>query len=145
MERLTKILNSGTVVYTQGKYEDTVPAEMTTNDVRTVLRKLAEYENIGTIIELKQLKENGGFTSLELTEIAIALKELRTYREADSKEIDERFCKWKAGLSLMDNRGFEIECNGSPLEYAQVSNNFSFGHFKYCPFCGRKIKWNGKE
>lgn len=38
MERLTKVLTK-TVVYTKGKYEDTVPAEMTTEDMRTVLKK----------------------------------------------------------------------------------------------------------
>lgn len=82
MERLTKVLPK-TVVYTKGKYEDTVPAEMTTEDTRTVLKKLAEYEDIGTPTELKQLKENGGFTGLELAEIATALKELQAYREQE--------------------------------------------------------------
>ena len=82
MERLTKVLTK-TVVYTKGKYEDTTPAEMTTGDVRTVLKKLAEYEDIGTPTELKQLKENGGFTGLELAEIATALKELQAYREQE--------------------------------------------------------------
>mgnify|MGYP005946697187 CR=1 FL=1 len=80
MERLTRVLTK-TVVYTKGKYDDTTSAEMTTEDVRTVLKKLAEYEDIGTPMELKQLKENGGFTGLELAEIAAALKELQAYRE----------------------------------------------------------------
>lgn len=39
MERLTKVLTK-TVVYTKGKYEDTTSAEMTTEDVRTVLKNL---------------------------------------------------------------------------------------------------------
>lgn len=85
MERLTKVLPK-IVVYTKGKYEDTVPAEMTTEDMRTVLKKLAEYEDIGTPTELKQLKENGGFTGLELAEIAAALKELQAYRETSDEE-----------------------------------------------------------
>ena len=38
MERLTKRLGSkGTVVFTQGKYEETIPAEMTNDDIRAVL------------------------------------------------------------------------------------------------------------
>ena len=103
MERLTKGLPI-TVVYTKGKYEDTVPAEMTTEDTRTVLKKLAEYEDIGTPTELKQLKENGGFTGLELAEIATALKELQAYREQElmdtsnegarkSAEMLRKYCK----------------------------------------------------
>lgn len=103
MERLTKALTK-TVVYTKGKYEDTVPAEMTTEDMRTVLKKLAEYEDIGTPTELKQLKENGGFTGLELAKIATALKELQAYREQElmdtsdkearkSEEILRKYCE----------------------------------------------------
>lgn len=103
MERLTKVLTK-TVVYTKGKYEDTVPAKMTTEDMRTVLKKLAEYEDIGTPTELKQLKENGGFTGLELAKIATALKELQAYREQElmdtsdkearkSEEILRKYCE----------------------------------------------------
>lgn len=45
MERLTKRLgNKGTVVFTQGKYEETIPAEMTVNETRIVLKKLCDYE-----------------------------------------------------------------------------------------------------
>lgn len=89
MEGLTKVLTK-TVVYTKGKYEDTVPAEMTTEDMRTVLKKLAEYEDIGTPTELKQLKENGGFTGLELAEIATALKELQAYREQELMDTSDK-------------------------------------------------------
>ena len=47
MERLTKRLgNKGTVVFTQGKYEETIPAEMTVNETRIALRKLADYEDL---------------------------------------------------------------------------------------------------
>lgn len=33
------------IVYTKGTYEDTIPAEMTKNDIRAILKKLAEYED----------------------------------------------------------------------------------------------------
>lgn len=47
MERLTKRLGSkGTVVFTQGKYEEIIPAEMTNDDIRAVLKKLAAYEDL---------------------------------------------------------------------------------------------------
>ena len=48
MERLTKRLgsNKGTVVYTKGKYECAIPAEMTNDDIRAVLKKLATYEDL---------------------------------------------------------------------------------------------------
>ena len=50
MERLTNRIFTPTkerdvVVFTQGEYIDTIPAEMTHEDIRKVLRKLAEYED----------------------------------------------------------------------------------------------------
>lgn len=97
MERLTKVLPK-IVVYTKGKYGDTVPAEMTTEDMRTVLKKLAEYEDIGTPTELKQLKENGGFTGLELAKIAAALKELQAYREQELMETSDEEARKSAEM-----------------------------------------------
>ena len=97
MERLTKVLPK-IVVYTKGKYEDTVPAEMTTEDMRTVLKKLAEYEDIGSPTELKKLKENGGFTGLELSEIATALKELQAYREQELMETSDEKARKSAEM-----------------------------------------------
>lgn len=50
MDRLTeriKILQKDDlIVYTNGKYEDTIPAEMTNDDIRAVLKKLAAYEDL---------------------------------------------------------------------------------------------------
>ncbi len=149
MERLTEVLTK-TVVYTKGKYEDTTPAEMTTNDVRTVLKKLAEYEDIGTPAELKQLKENGGFTGLELAEIAIALKELRTYREAEEpksdheelKKIKERNIPQKPTLEgdgYAPDGSFAWDtwhCPSCDSVY-EVDDE----KYEYCPNCGQRIDW----
>ena len=51
MERLTNRIiipkeEQDMVVFTQDKYIDTIPAEMTYEDIRKVLRKLAEYEDL---------------------------------------------------------------------------------------------------
>ena len=51
MKRLTKRIfipkeERELVVFTQGEYIDTIPAEMTYEDIRKVLRKLAEYEDL---------------------------------------------------------------------------------------------------
>ncbi len=50
-------------------------------------------------------------------------------------------CKWKCAGDIMDNTEFEVQCNHNPLTKNKIPNNFSFELFKYCPFCGRKIKW----
>lgn len=56
MDRLTKRM-AGHVYYTDGKYEETVPAECETGDVRAILQRLADFEDIGTVEELAALKE----------------------------------------------------------------------------------------
>lgn len=58
LERLTKRIGDH-VYYTQGQYKETLPAECTSSDVRTILNRLADYEdtgfdpkNIGNLLEL---------------------------------------------------------------------------------------------
>ena len=50
MERLTKRIpnteGKNVVVYTMGEYKDTTAGEMTGNDIRNVLRALANYEDL---------------------------------------------------------------------------------------------------
>ena len=49
MNRLTKRISVGneeTIVYTKGEYFNTTAGEMRSSDVREVMRKLAEYEDL---------------------------------------------------------------------------------------------------
>ena len=50
MERLTKRIGDY-VYYTQGEYEETLPIEMETGDVRNALKKLAYYEDLEEKLE----------------------------------------------------------------------------------------------
>lgn len=154
MERLTRVLTK-TVVYTKGKYDDTTSAEMTTGDVRTVLKKLAEYEDIGTPMELKQLKENGGFTSLELAEIATALKKLQMVMSSAADIIDN----WKSDYEELKKikernipqkptlEGDGYAPDGSFIWDTWLCPNCGSAHevddekYDYCPNCGQKIDW----
>ena len=49
-------------------------------------------------------------------------------------------CEWKCPKEIMDNTEFEVSCNSNPLKKGVVPNNFSFCDFRYCPYCGKKIK-----
>lgn len=54
-ERIKRLQKDDLIVYTNGKYEDTIPAEMTNDDIRAVLKKLADYEDLeeqGLLIRL---------------------------------------------------------------------------------------------
>lgn len=61
MERLTKTIitpQREVIVYTKGKYEDTIGAEMEYQDIRKVLKRLARYEDAGlTPEQVHEMKE----------------------------------------------------------------------------------------
>ena len=49
-------------------------------------------------------------------------------------------CEWKYTKEIMDNAEFKVGCNKNALKRGIVPNNFSYHDFKYCPYCGKKIK-----
>lgn len=49
------------------------------------LEELKSYRDIGTPKELKELKENGAFTGLELAKLAIMQKELKKYKDLEEQ------------------------------------------------------------
>lgn len=54
-ERIKRLQKDDLIVYTNGKYEDTIPAEMANDDIRAVLKKLAAYEDLeeqGLLVKL---------------------------------------------------------------------------------------------
>lgn len=58
MDRLTNRIavpgrENDLIVFTKGKYDDTIPAEMTHDDIRAVLRRLAEYEDLEEVFRAK--------------------------------------------------------------------------------------------
>lgn len=58
------------------------------------LEELKSYKDIGTPKELKELKENGAFTGLELAKLVIMQKELKKYKELEEQGLLVRLpCK----------------------------------------------------
>lgn len=49
------------------------------------LEELKSYKDIGTPKELKELKENGAFTGLELAKLAIMQEELKKYKDLEEQ------------------------------------------------------------
>ena len=61
-----------------------------------------------------------------------------TIKELQGKS--EEVCEWKYTKEIMDNAEFKVGCNTNALKRGVVPNNFSYHNFKYCPYCGKKIK-----
>ena len=54
--------------------------------------------------------------------------------------VSDDVCEWKYTKEIMDNAEFKVGCNQNALKRGIVPNNFSYHDFKYCPYCGKKIK-----
>ena len=54
--------------------------------------------------------------------------------------VSDDVCEWKYTKEIMDNAEFKVGCNQNALKKGIVPNNFSYHDFKYCPYCGKKIK-----
>ena len=58
------------------------------------LEELKSYKDIGTLKELKEFKENGAFTGLELAKLAIMQNELKKYKDLEEQGLLVRLpCK----------------------------------------------------
>lgn len=90
------------------------------------LEELKSYKDIGTPKELKELKENGAFTGLELAKLAIMQKELKEYKDleehgllvklpANNKEIYIISSRWTV-CSECGSRFDEYSCSGCEYE-----------------------------
>lgn len=101
------------------------------------LEELKSYKDIGTPKELKELKENGTFTGLELAKLAIMQKELKEYKDLEEQGLLVRLpCKvgdtmydivgkplriveHKVDAFHIDKKGFHLQIINGVLEKKQ--------------------------
>lgn len=112
MERLTKRIGTF-VYYTKGKYEDTIPAECETQDVRNILSCLAAYEDTG--LEPKEIERivdaYGRGLSLR-TESAQRLEMIREIPDDRLREIVEADRDGRCVVLPKDGMVYYIEETG---------------------------------
>ena len=77
---------------------------------------------------------------LEKGNIAIDFGEFRLFEIVKQGGLSDDVCEWKYTKEIMDNAEFKVGCNQNALKRGIVPNNFSYHDFKYCPYCGKKIK-----
>ena len=61
-------------------------------------------------------------------------------KQGGISDASDNVCEWKYTKEIMDNAEFKVGCNQNALKRGIVPNNFSYHDFKYCPYCGKKIK-----
>ena len=61
-------------------------------------------------------------------------------KQGGVSDSSDNVCEWKYTKEIMDNAEFKVGCNTNVLKRGVVPNNFSYHDFKYCPYCGKKIK-----
>lgn len=93
MERLTRRINNNKIAaikgagcnYSAQSFDCRIDEGK--EKLKVALERLADYEDIGTPKELKELKENGAFTGMELTQIAGMQKEWKAYKDAEEQSL----------------------------------------------------------
>lgn len=160
MERLTKRIGTF-VYYTKGKYEDTIPAECETQDVRNILSCLAAYEDTG--LEPKEIERivdaYGRGLSLR-TESAQRLEMIREIPDDRLWEIAEAERKGRHAVFLPGEDVVPVAHTVPVLRYrtqryeryeeSGLNDNGEMLYVKrvfvdeksyvmYCPSCGKRL------
>lgn len=108
------------------------------------LEEIQQYRAIGTVEELKTMKENGAFTGVELAQLAAMQMRLKKYSTIGTieefKVLKEKSVAKKAEVNEFDyGEGYVCgECE-SFLHY--VDDDDEHIRTNYCCHCGTKIDW----
>lgn len=102
------------------------------------LEDLEQYRAIGTVEELKSMKENGAFTGVELAQLATMQMRLKEYSAIGTieeiKALKEKNVAKKPRFYA--HNYYCTECGNL------VGNNeFEWQRFLYCDKCGQKLDW----
>ena len=101
-----------------------------------ILQELEAYRTIGTVEELKSMKENGAFTGVELAQLAAMQMRLKEYLAIGTidefKDLKKKTQKKR--FNIFESHGlrqFVCGCCDRPI---LTTDN-------YCSFCGQKLDW----
>lgn len=97
------------------------------------LEEVKAYRAIGTVEDLKTMKENGAFTGVELAQILAMQMELKKYQSIGTVE-EFKGLKDKAETQKVD----EDDCCPICHTYGKDDNGVTGN---YCPECGQALDW----
>ena len=117
-------------------------------DIVTIrlLEELQQYRGIGTVEDLKTMKENGAFTGIELAQIAVNQMELKKYQEIGTVEqCREAVERMKQKLVIKHKNPMEgcPDLNVCPNCKRIMVRTEIFGRTidEHCVCCGQAIDW----
>ena len=114
---------------------------MTENEANIirVFEENRRYREIGTLEELQTMKEHGGFTGVELANIAAMQMKLKEYEAIGTPE------ECRAAVERNNEKTRIIDGVTECCGYDFGIDAFQMELSKFCPVCGRKIERNGEE
>lgn len=113
------------------------------------LEEVQQYRAIGTVEELKSLKENGAFTGEELAQLAAMQMWLRDYEKIGTvEECQAAVEKQSAKRPDLEGDGY---ADGHLVYDTWICPNcgkhyeVDYDNYDYCPDCGQKIEWSDEN
>lgn len=113
---------------------DNFEVTVSIKDVKTIIKEQPTAYDIGKVVaELEKLKNEKTMGSYK-----VMIKE--AIEIVKQGGVDDDVCEWKFNREIMCNAEFKVGCNPNALKRGIVPNNFAYHNFRYCPYCGKKIK-----
>lgn len=103
------------------------------------LKEIQQYRAIGTVEELKTMKENGAFTGVELAQLAAMQMRLKEYSAIGTIEEIKALKKKSVPRKIKGTRFEEAICPRCESELFETY--WAFGGIHYCSNCGQTIDW----
>ena len=111
------------------------------------LEEVQQYREIGTLEELRSLKENGAFTGMELAQLAAMQMRLKEYEKIGTPE-EFRAAREKQMpkiVSLRHVRKLDGFDEGDCPTCGEVVSRECDGDDIFCPYCEQKLDWRDEE
>ena len=104
--------------------------EESADAIQTLLEEIQQYRAIGTVEELKELKDNGAFSGIELANIATSLAQLQRYQMIGSVD------QFKEAVERMKPKEPIDRCM---FKECPNCGNVEIADCRHCPDCGQKL------
>lgn len=118
--------------------------EESADAIQTLLEEIQQYRAIGTMEELKEIKDNGAFSGSELANIAASLAELQKYQAIgtveECREAVERMKPKKVKKIQIPNTSWSKAC--TRFECPSCNKYLNYMELSHCGLCGQCLDWS---